>query len=33
MKGGMHTKTLVGKKMDIAQSEIDSLARFLLPQI
>ena len=32
-EGGKNTKLLGDEKFDIAQSEIDSLARFLLPQI
>ena len=32
-KGDTHMKTLVSEKLDIAQLEIDSPARFLLPQI
>ena len=32
-KGGKNTKLLGDEKFDIAQSEIDSLARFLQPQI
>ena len=32
-KGGKSTRLLGDEKFDTAQSEIDSLARFLLPQI
>ena len=32
-EGGKNTKLLGDEKFDIAQSEIESMARFLLPQI